>query len=104
MRWIRRLCVLYPLVALLLYFAWRDPKLMVIIGGFAQAATLPIISGAAVYLRYFRTDKRLKPSKLSDVCLWLAFLSIVAVSLYAIPNWAINTFWPMAKTWFGVNE
>jgi Mn2+/Fe2+ NRAMP family transporter len=93
-RWIRRFCVLYPLLALGLYVGLRDPKLMVVIGGFFQAATLPIISGAALYLRYFRTDPRLAPSLRSDVLLWFAFLSITACALYAIPQWAINDFWP----------
>ena len=76
---------------LLLYLLVGDPREMVIIGGFFQAATLPIISGAAVYLRYRRTDPRLAPSRFSDVFLWLAFVAITVVSLYAIPNWAINT-------------
>ena len=101
-QWIRRFCIFYPLLALVLYLLVRDPKGMVIIGGFFQAATLPIISGAAIYLRYFRTDPRLAPSKLSDVCLWFAFLTITAVSLYAIPNWAINDFWPAFQSWTGL--
>jgi Mn2+/Fe2+ NRAMP family transporter len=85
LRWVRRFCVFFPLFALALYLALGNPKTMVIIGGFAQAATLPIISGAALYLRYFRLDKRLAPSRWSDALLWIAFLSITAVSLYAIP-------------------
>ena len=73
-----------------LYLWRRDPRAMVILGGFVQAATLPIISGAAVYLRYRRTDRRLAPSRLSDVCLWIAFLSISVVAIYAIHNWAVD--------------
>lgn len=103
-KWIRRCCVLYPIVALLLYFFARDPKAMVIFGGFFQAATLPIISGAAIYLRYRRTDRRLAPSKISDICLWFAFLSITAVSLYAIPQWAVNDFWPLVSSWLGIER
>jgi Mn2+/Fe2+ NRAMP family transporter len=83
-KWIRRFCIMLPLVGLGLYFLRRDPKAMVIIGGFMQGATLPLISAAAIYLRYRRTDKRLAPSLLSDVCLWLAFVSITAVAIYAI--------------------
>ena len=93
-KWIRRGCIAYPLLALVLYLYWRDPKAMVIFGGFVQAATLPIISGAAIYLRYRRTDPRLAPSRLSDACLWFAFLAITAVALYAIPNWAIHDLLP----------
>jgi Mn2+/Fe2+ NRAMP family transporter len=96
-RWIIRFSCILPVIGLLLYLAYGDPNLMVIIGGFFQAATLPIISGATLYLRYFRTDKRLAPSIWSDVLLWIAFLTITAVSLYAIPQWAANTFWPDVK-------
>jgi hypothetical protein len=91
-RWIKRFSCVLPVIGLALYLAYGDPNLMVIIGGFFQAATLPIISGATIYLRYFRTDKRLRPSVWSDALLWIAFLTITAVSLYAIPQWAMNTF------------
>jgi Mn2+/Fe2+ NRAMP family transporter len=93
-RWIVRFSCILPMIGLVLYLIYGDPNLMVIIGGFFQAATLPIIAGATLYLRYFRTDKRLAPSIWSDTLLWVAFLTIAAVSLYAIPQWAVNTFGP----------
>jgi manganese transport protein len=101
-RWIIRFSCMLPMIGLVLYLTFGDPKLMVIIGGFFQAATLPIISGATIYLRYFRTDRRLAPSILSDLLLWFAFLTITAVSLYAIPQWAMNTFWPAVRQWLGI--
>jgi Mn2+/Fe2+ NRAMP family transporter len=96
-RWIKVFCVAYPLIGFLLYVFVRDPKVMVVIGGFFQAATLPIISGAAIYLRYFRTDRRLAPTLLSDALLWIAFLTITAVALYAIPQWMRSDLWPLVK-------
>ena len=84
MRLIQRFCVLFPSLALVLYLCFRDPKLMVTIGGFAQGVTLPIISGAAVYMRYRKTDSRLAPSLLSDTLLWLAFISISLVAGYSV--------------------
>ncbi|MSR59691.1 MAG: hypothetical protein EXS05_18955 [Planctomycetaceae bacterium] len=72
-RMIRILCVFYPLLALALYLWLGEPKEMVTFGGFAQGITLPVIAGATVFLRYRRTDPRIAPSKLSDVCLWIAF-------------------------------
>jgi manganese transport protein len=101
MKWISRFCVFFPVLALVLYFWRRDPKAMVIIGGFFQAATLPIIAGVALYLRYRRTDRRLAPSRLSDFFLWFAFVSISAVALYAIPHWAIHDLWPAIQEWTG---
>ncbi len=87
-RWIRRLCVFYPSLGLLLYLMFRDPRAMVVFGGFFQAATLPVISAATVYLRYRRTDPRLAPSRLSDFLLWLALISISVVAAYAMWDWA----------------
>jgi manganese transport protein len=100
-RWIRTFCVFYPLLGFVLYVFVRDPKVMVIIGGFFQAATLPIISGAALYLRYYKTDRRLAPSLWSDALLWFAFLTITLVALYAIPQWARSDLWPLVKQWLG---
>jgi manganese transport protein len=96
-RWIRRFCVFFPLFALVLYLAFRDPRLMVIMGGFVQAATLPVISGATIYLRYRRTDPRIAPSKLSDACLWLAVISITIVAAYAVRDWSMNQLWPAVR-------
>jgi manganese transport protein len=96
-KWIRRGCVFYPALALALYLWRRDPKAMVILGGFFQAATLPIIAGAAVYLRYYRTDGRLAPSRAFDACLWFAFFTISGVALYAIPYWALYDLYPVVK-------
>jgi manganese transport protein len=97
---IRRWCVIYPALGMLFYLWWRDPKGMVILGGFVQAATLPIITGATLFLRYRRTDRRLAPSKLWDACLWFAFVTIAAVAMYAVPYWAIYDFWPAVQAWF----
>jgi manganese transport protein len=95
--WIKRFSALFPTLALLLYFWHRDPKGMVIIGGFVQAATLPIIAGAALYLRYRRLDPRLAPSRAFDICLWIAFLVITAVATYAIRDWAMSQLWPIIE-------
>ena len=102
-RWIRTFCVFYPLLGFILYVFVRDPKVMVIIGGFFQAATLPVISGAALYLRYYKTDRRLAPSIFSDLLLWFAFLTITLVALYAIPQWASSDLWPLLKSWTGTS-
>ncbi|MCC7420686.1 MAG: Nramp family divalent metal transporter [Planctomycetaceae bacterium] len=97
MRMIRWLCVFYPTFALVLYLVFRNPRGMVVFGGFFQAATLPVISAAAIYLRYRRTDSRLIPSKLSDALLWFAFITISAVASYAIYDWTIKSFLPLLK-------
>jgi len=83
-RWIHGLCAVFPIVAVVLYILLPNPVTLVMIGGIAQGVTLPIISIAALYLRYRRCDPRLKPTLLFDLCLWCAAISISVVALYAV--------------------
>lgn len=96
-RMIRCLCVFYPMLALVLYLWVGEPRGMVVFGGFVQAATLPIISGATIYLRYKRTDPRLAPSKLSDLLLWFAVISITLVAGKAVWTWGETNIGPLLK-------
>ena len=98
MRTVRLLCVAFPTVALVLYLFFRDPRGMVVIGGFAQAATLPMISGAALFLRYRRTDPRIAPSTISDFCLWLAVILISIVAFKAIYDWGAKDLLPLLQS------
>ena len=100
--WIRRFCILLPALGLVFYLYVEDPKALVIFGGFFQAATLPVIAAATLYLRYRRMDQRLAPSKFSDICLWIAFLSISAVAIYAVPHWLVHDAWPAVSSWLGL--
>jgi Mn2+/Fe2+ NRAMP family transporter len=81
-RVIRIFCVVFPCVALAEYLWMGDPAFMVLIGGVAQASTLPIISIASLYLRYRRTDPRLATFGTQDVLLCFAAASISIVALY----------------------
>jgi manganese transport protein len=93
--WIRLLCVFYPALALLLYLTFTNPKALVQFGAVVQAATLPIISCATLYLRYRRLDKRLAPSPISDALLLFAVVSITVVAAYAL--W--DLFSPIVLAW-----
>jgi Mn2+/Fe2+ NRAMP family transporter len=81
-KWIRIFCIIYPLGALTLYLTHGEPVAMVVFGGFFQGVTLPVIAGIAIYFRYRKIDRRLAPSRTSDVFLWIAFLSITLVACY----------------------
>jgi Mn2+/Fe2+ NRAMP family transporter len=83
-RWIRRLSVVFPVVGLMTHLMLTNPVTLVLIGAVAQAATLPIISGATIYLRFFRSDPRLRPSLAFDICLACAATSISLVAFYAL--------------------
>ena len=57
---------------------------MTVVGGFAQAATLPMIAITTLYFRYRRIEPALAPSKLWDAMLWIAVVSITIVAMYAV--------------------
>jgi manganese transport protein len=82
-RLIKLFCVVYPTLSLGLYYAFREPKGLIMAGGTAQALLLPFIAGATLYLRQRDTDRRVGPSFLSDILTWIAFFSISAVAIYS---------------------
>jgi Mn2+/Fe2+ NRAMP family transporter len=82
-RMVKVFCVVYPALALGLYYAFREPQGLIKVGGIAQALMLPFIAGATIYLRRRDTDRRVGPSLLSDVLTWIAFLAISAVAMYS---------------------
>ena len=81
--WVNLFCF-FPIIDLGLYLWIGSPVAMVIIGGFAQAMTLPMIAGAAIYLRYKRSDARLRPGKVWDVFLWLSLLAFCTTAVIGI--------------------
>jgi manganese transport protein len=85
-RTIRVLCVVYPLLSLAIYFAFREPQGLIKVGGIAQGLMLPLITGATLYLRQRDTDRRVGPSFLSDIACWLAFFAIAAVAAYSVSD------------------
>ena len=57
---------------------------MVVVGGFGQALTLPMITAATIFFRYRKLDRRLTPAIILDICLWIALVSITVVAGYAL--------------------
>ena len=79
-RWVRRFCFGFPVIDLALFLLVKNPVLMVTIGGFVQALMLPMVGGAALFLRYRRTDRRLTPGRLWDVLLWVSVAALTATA------------------------
>jgi hypothetical protein len=75
-----------PVIALVLFLGFKEPAYMVVIGGFAQALMLPIISASTIYFRYRKLDRRIIPSLILDITLWIAFVSITLVGIYGISD------------------
>ncbi len=83
-KWIHRFSLFFPVFAIVLFLIFSNPKAMTIVGGFAQASTLPMIAMSALYFRYHRIDRRLAPSKAWDIMLWLAVILITIVAMYVV--------------------
>ena len=83
-RWVRWFCILFPLIDLVLFLFLKNPVLMVTIGGFVQALMLPMIGGAALFLRYQRTDRRLTPGIVWDIFLWLSVFALTATAVIGL--------------------
>ena len=62
----------------------KQPVIMVIAGGVATAVILLLVVYAAVYFRYSRTHKALRPGVLYDIAFWISTLAIVAVAIYTV--------------------
>ena len=72
-RRIRWLSGILPLFCLLLYLVLpTSPAQLVLISGMMQALMLPMLSGAALYFRYKRSDSRVTPGIAWDVFLWIS--------------------------------
>jgi Mn2+/Fe2+ NRAMP family transporter len=80
----RVMCVVLPVLSLVLYYTYREPRWLITVGGVAQGMMLPLITGAMLYLRQRDTDRRVGPSFLTDILCWLAFFSITAVAGYSL--------------------
>jgi Mn2+/Fe2+ NRAMP family transporter len=82
-RRVRLFSGLLPLVCLLMYVCVRQPALLVLISGLIQAIMLPMLSGAALFFRYRRSDDRISPTKLWDIFLWLSTIGMLITGLWA---------------------
>lgn len=83
-RWVQGASTAILIFAFTLFAFFPNPVLMVMIGGFAQAITLPLIAAAAIYMRYRRADRRVTPGVIWDAFLWLSLLAFIAAAVYGV--------------------
>lgn len=83
-RWIRRVSVTLPLLALAVLLVVEEPVTMILAAGLGQATILPMLGAAAIYLRYRRVDPRLRPGVVRDVFLWLSFLGLLVIGIWTV--------------------
>jgi hypothetical protein len=89
--WVRLFCSTFPFGAFALHVGIGNPPLMVTIGGFIQAVTLPMIATAAVFLRFRRTDGRI-----TSGVVWDIFLIVSAFGLFVAAAYGL---WDCCQKW-----
>ncbi|MEM9236792.1 MAG: Nramp family divalent metal transporter [Verrucomicrobiota bacterium] len=89
-RSIALLAVVFPVIWSLLFFTFKAPGLMVIIGGSLTTLILFIVVFAALVMRYRWLPEPLKPGRLFDLALWLSALAIGAAGAYSAIAFAVQ--------------
>jgi Mn2+/Fe2+ NRAMP family transporter len=82
--WRRRFVVLLTVVPVVLYGLLEAPVKMVVAGGIAQSLLLPVLGGAALYLRHRHLPPEVAPSAWTTGGLWVATGLIFTVMLYYV--------------------
>ena len=83
-RWITGLCIAFPLMDLVLYLFVGNPLMLVMIGAIGQALTLPMIAITALYLRFKRSDERLRPAAWWDFFLLISTVTFFIAACYTL--------------------
>lgn len=85
MRWIRVFTVLVPAIQAGTFLMHQKPQTVLTIGSALIGLQIPVIAFYTIWLRYRRTDPRLRPGPWTDLLLWACaflILSVSAVFLY----------------------
>jgi Mn2+/Fe2+ NRAMP family transporter len=83
-RWLRLFVTVLVALSLTLFITFKEPVAMVLAGGMAQTALLPVVCFSALYLHYRHLDERLRPSKWIVVLLWVSSTLTLGVALYTL--------------------
>lgn len=83
-KWTRVYVVVIPLLAFLLYASFSRPIALIMISATFAAITLPIQSGATLWLQRHRMDQRVRPGRAMHLALWATFIFQLLMSGVAI--------------------
>ena len=83
-RMVRLGCIILPVLFTSVYLATGTPVTLVLVGAVAQGMMLPFLGMAAVYFRFRRTDRGLRPGIVWTTLLVVSALAMGAVGLYQI--------------------
>ena len=80
----------WPLVALALAVAIREPVGMVLASGAAQAVMLTALAVAVLFFRYRHADPRLTPTPAFDALLWVSAAGFVVAGGWTVWQQAVH--------------
>lgn len=83
-RLVRAISTFLPILCIVLFLIFPKPTLLITIAGMTQFLMLPMLGFAAVYFRYFETDKRLAPGRLWDSALFISVLALIVASIWGV--------------------
>ena len=83
-RMVRLASVALPAASALVYYTFRQPVLLVLIGALGQGLMLPFLGGVAVYYHHRRLGRTLGTRTIWTICLWLSALAMALVGAYQI--------------------
>ncbi len=83
-RTIAILSFFFPLLWALLFFLFKDPVYMVVVGGAITAAILLLVLFAAIHFRYRRLPATLKPGLGYDIGFWISAISIALLAVTVV--------------------
>jgi manganese transport protein len=86
LRYRKRWVVILTVIPVILYFTFASPVKMVVAGGVAQAAMLPIIALGTLVLRHRHLPREIRPSWFVTGALWFAGCVIVLMMCYYVFN------------------
>jgi manganese transport protein len=83
-RFINRFVWVALIIPVVMFFVFRSPVNMVKAGGVAQAAMLPILAIGALYLRFKRLPKEVRPNFIATTLLWIASITMIVAVGYSL--------------------
>ncbi len=91
-KWVKILGAFWPLLALGTYLFFKAPAAMVLASGAAQAIMLPMLGVAALWFRFARSEKELRPNRLWDVLLCVSFVGFLITGGYQLYAVLVKAF------------
>ena len=83
-KWVRRLSGFFPILCLLVFLAFPHPTMLIWFSGVMQGIMLPMLAGAALFLRYKRCKDSFRPTFWWDIALWVSAAAMLVTGIWTV--------------------